>query len=131
VGLERGPLNLVSTIEELLEKKSSGSGLENRDYGLRDPPLYPQRLTLTSPTSGSCSVGIACSRTKATEFMFLSLYFIYIYIYIYIYACVCVCVYRISNCIGFVLLKHAEARSCSCAYLVKHYTVKAYGSIEA
>jgi hypothetical protein len=34
VGLEQGPLSLVSTIEELLEKKSSGSGLENREYGL-------------------------------------------------------------------------------------------------
>jgi hypothetical protein len=30
-GLERGPLSLVRTIEELLEWKSSGSGLENRD----------------------------------------------------------------------------------------------------
>jgi hypothetical protein len=29
--LERGPLNLVRTIEELLEWKSRGSGLENRD----------------------------------------------------------------------------------------------------
>jgi hypothetical protein len=28
VGLERGPLSLVSTTEELLERKSSGSGLE-------------------------------------------------------------------------------------------------------
>jgi hypothetical protein len=28
---ERGPLSLVRTIEELLEYKSSGSGLENRD----------------------------------------------------------------------------------------------------
>jgi hypothetical protein len=36
VGLERGPLSLVSTIEELLGRKSSGSGLENRDYGRRD-----------------------------------------------------------------------------------------------
>jgi hypothetical protein len=27
VGLERGPLSLVSTIEELLDRKSSGSGL--------------------------------------------------------------------------------------------------------
>jgi hypothetical protein len=34
VGLERGPLSLVSTTE-LLERKSSGSGLENRDYGRR------------------------------------------------------------------------------------------------
>jgi hypothetical protein len=31
VGVERGPLSLVSITEELLEWKSSGSGLENRD----------------------------------------------------------------------------------------------------
>jgi hypothetical protein len=37
VGLERGPLSLVRIIEELLEWKSSGSGLENRDSGRRDP----------------------------------------------------------------------------------------------
>ena len=34
-------------------------------------PLYPQKLTLTSPTGGGRSVGIVRSRTKATEF-FLS-----------------------------------------------------------
>jgi hypothetical protein len=32
MGLEWGPLSLVSTIEELLGRKSSGSGLENREY---------------------------------------------------------------------------------------------------
>jgi hypothetical protein len=32
VGLKRGPLSLVSTIEKLLEWKSSGSGLESREY---------------------------------------------------------------------------------------------------
>jgi hypothetical protein len=37
VGLERGPLRLVSTIEELLGRNSSGSGLENREYGRGDP----------------------------------------------------------------------------------------------
>jgi hypothetical protein len=37
VGLERGPLSLVSTIEELLGRKRSGSGLEIREYGHRDP----------------------------------------------------------------------------------------------
>jgi hypothetical protein len=42
VGLERGPLSLVSTIEELLGKKSSGFGLENRDYGRSVPPLWPR-----------------------------------------------------------------------------------------
>jgi hypothetical protein len=36
VGLERGPLSLVSTNEELLDKKSSGSCLENREYGRRN-----------------------------------------------------------------------------------------------
>jgi hypothetical protein len=38
VRLERGPLSLVSTTEELLEKKSSSSGLENREtaVGIRD-----------------------------------------------------------------------------------------------
>jgi hypothetical protein len=35
VGQERGPLSLVSTTEEPLGRKSSGSGLENRDYGRR------------------------------------------------------------------------------------------------
>jgi hypothetical protein len=30
-------------------------------------PLYPQKLALTSPTSGGRSVGIVRSRTKATE----------------------------------------------------------------
>jgi hypothetical protein len=36
VGLERDPLGVVSTTEELLERKSSGSNLQNRDYGSRD-----------------------------------------------------------------------------------------------
>jgi hypothetical protein len=58
MGLERGPLSLVSTIEKLLGRKSSGSGLENRKYGHRDPSrwprdtLYSQKWALTSPTSG-------------------------------------------------------------------------------
>jgi hypothetical protein len=37
VGLERGPLSLVSTIEELLGTNSKGSGLESREYARRDP----------------------------------------------------------------------------------------------
>jgi hypothetical protein len=58
VGQELSPLSLVSRIEEQLERKSSGSGPENREYGLRDPSrwprntLYPQKLALTSPRSG-------------------------------------------------------------------------------
>jgi hypothetical protein len=37
VDLERGPLSLVNIVEELLGRKSRGSGLENREYGHRDP----------------------------------------------------------------------------------------------
>jgi hypothetical protein len=37
VGPERAALSLESTIEELLVRKSSFSGLENREYGRRDP----------------------------------------------------------------------------------------------
>jgi hypothetical protein len=64
----------VSTIEQLLGRKSSGSGLENREYGRRDPSrwprgtLYLQKLALTSPTSSGRLVGIISFRTQATEF---------------------------------------------------------------
>jgi hypothetical protein len=43
VGLEWGPPSLVSTIEELLERKYSGSGLENRDYGHRGSAALTSR----------------------------------------------------------------------------------------
>jgi hypothetical protein len=46
VGLERGPLILVSTTEELLGRKSSGSGQESRDYGRRDPSLRRSSLLI-------------------------------------------------------------------------------------
>jgi hypothetical protein len=35
--LHGGPLSLVTTIEELFERKSSGSSPENREYGRGDP----------------------------------------------------------------------------------------------
>jgi hypothetical protein len=41
VGLERGPLNLVSTTEELLGRKSNGSCLECREYGRMNPSRWP------------------------------------------------------------------------------------------
>jgi hypothetical protein len=75
VGLERGPFSLVSTTEELLGRKRSGSSLESREYGRREPSrrprgaFYQQKLGLTSPTSGGLSVGIVRSRTQATEFV--------------------------------------------------------------
>jgi hypothetical protein len=47
VGLERGPLNLVGTTEELLGRKSKGSGLENREYGRRGfTALTTQHLSI-------------------------------------------------------------------------------------
>jgi hypothetical protein len=67
----------VSAIKELLGRNNSGSGLESQEYGRRDPlrltryTTYPQKLILTSPTSGGRSVGIVRSRTKATEFNIL------------------------------------------------------------
>jgi hypothetical protein len=61
-------------------------GLENRDYGRGDPlrwprdTLYPQKLAITSPTSGGRSVGIVRLRTKATEFSFIIIIIIIIII---------------------------------------------------
>jgi hypothetical protein len=83
MGLDRGPLSPVSTTEELLGRKSSDSGLENREYGRRVPSrwprgtLYPQKLALSSPTSGGRSAGIVRSRTQATEFFSVLLRILY------------------------------------------------------
>jgi hypothetical protein len=77
VGLERGPLSHVNTIEELLEWKSSGFSLENQEHdrgdSLRWPrdTLYPQKLVQTSPTFGGRSVGIVRLPTKTTEFFLI------------------------------------------------------------
>jgi hypothetical protein len=74
VGLERGSLSLVSTTEELLGRKTSGSSTDIREYGHGDPlcsphdTLYPQKSALTLPTSGGRSFGTVPSRTKATVF---------------------------------------------------------------
>jgi hypothetical protein len=84
VGLERDPLSLVSTTEELLGRKNSGSGLESREYESRDPSRQAndthsirKTLALASPTSRGRSVGIVRSRTKATEFSAVILYTVY------------------------------------------------------
>jgi hypothetical protein len=52
MGLERGPLSLVSTTAELLERKSRGFGLEIRKYGRRDLSRWP-RGTLYSKRVGT------------------------------------------------------------------------------
>jgi hypothetical protein len=54
-------VSLMSTVE-LLERKSRGSVIENREYGHRGS-------TLTSPTSSGRLVGIVRSQTKAMELL--------------------------------------------------------------
>jgi hypothetical protein len=51
MGLKRGPLSLVNTTEELLGRKRSGSGLEIRDYGRRDPPRWLRDTPLSEEVS--------------------------------------------------------------------------------
>jgi hypothetical protein len=48
VGLERIPLSLVSTIEELLGRKSSGCGLGGQEYGRRNPSRSSRDTPLSS-----------------------------------------------------------------------------------
>jgi hypothetical protein len=63
VGLERGPLSLVSTIEELIGIKKAAapvSNAENTAVGIRCADQVVQSITnlaLTSPTVGGRSVG--------------------------------------------------------------------------
>jgi hypothetical protein len=77
VGLERGPLSLVSATEELFERKVAAPIQKTEITAVGDPlrwphdTFYPQNLALTWPTSGGRSVGIVRSRTRATEFVSL------------------------------------------------------------
>jgi hypothetical protein len=72
VGLKRCPLSLVSTIEELLERKNNGSGPESREYSRRSPLRWPCDTPLSAKVGtnfidkGGRSVGIVRSRTQAT-----------------------------------------------------------------
>jgi hypothetical protein len=74
VGLQQGPLSLVSSNEKLLGRNNSGFGQESRGYDHGDSlllprdTLYPKKLAPSLPTSGGCLVGIVRSWTKATEF---------------------------------------------------------------
>jgi hypothetical protein len=79
VGLERGPPILVSTIEGATGRKSSSSGLEKREYGLRYPPrwprdtLYPQEVGTNFAEKRRPLVDIDRSRTKAKELLIMLL----------------------------------------------------------
>jgi hypothetical protein len=55
-----------------LKEKVAAPAKKNLNYRRRadyETPLYPQKLALTSPTSGGHSVSIVRSRTKATELL--------------------------------------------------------------
>jgi hypothetical protein len=74
VGLERGPLSLVNTTEELLRRKSSSSGLEIREYGRKDPSrsprgLYQQNVGTNFADKRPSLDQLVCLRTQATEFV--------------------------------------------------------------
>jgi hypothetical protein len=68
VGLERGPFSLVSTIEELLGRNSSGSDLKIREYERKDPSRWPRDTHLSANVGGGRLVGIVRLRTQATKF---------------------------------------------------------------
>jgi hypothetical protein len=80
VGLERGPLSLVNTTEELyLIKKAAAPVLktENTAVGIRHADHVAlsirKTLAITSPTSGGRSVGIILLRTQTTEFRLVNI----------------------------------------------------------
>jgi hypothetical protein len=75
MGLERGPLILVSTTEELREWKRIGSGSRNPRIAVvvircADHATPSIRKSWTWPTSGGRSVDIVRLWTKATEFSY-------------------------------------------------------------
>jgi hypothetical protein len=76
VGLERGLLSLVSTTEELLDRKVAAPvwKAQNTAVGIRHAdhvaPSIRKKLATTSPTIGGRSVGIVRSRTQTMEFSF-------------------------------------------------------------
>jgi hypothetical protein len=47
VGLQRGPLSIVSTIQKLFRRKSNSSGRWNRDYGREDPLCWSRDTPLS------------------------------------------------------------------------------------
>jgi hypothetical protein len=85
VGLEWGSLSLVSKIEELIGRNSSGSGLENREYGSGDPlhwardTLYPQKLALRRHAAVARSVQFACWPRPQSMFCLFVIFYVILY----------------------------------------------------
>jgi hypothetical protein len=76
VGLERGPLSLVSTTEDLFDRKVAAPVYKTENTAVRIhhadhvAPSIRKKLAITSPTSGGRSVGVVRSRTQTMEFSF-------------------------------------------------------------
>jgi hypothetical protein len=68
VGLEQSPPSLMSTIEELLEGKSSGSSLENQDYCHR----YPPRWSRDTPLSAKVDTNFVDKRRSLGRYSFFT-----------------------------------------------------------
>jgi hypothetical protein len=68
VGPERGPLSLVSTIEELLGRKNSCSGLESQEYGRRGTVT----LTMWHPLSVELGINFANKRRSLGRYSSLT-----------------------------------------------------------
>jgi hypothetical protein len=64
---------------------NAGISSNNGEYGRRDPSrwphgtLYPQKLAITSPTSGGRSVGIIRLRTQTMEFVCLFVCLVFVW----------------------------------------------------
>jgi hypothetical protein len=72
--VERDPLSLVSTTEELLDRKVAApvQETENTAVGIRYDDHVAhyllKKLAITSPTRGGRSVGLVSSRTQNMKF---------------------------------------------------------------